>query len=138
MRTIIADTGPMVAVINRRDQFHVWAVDSLKTIKEPLHTCEAVLTEALFRLGHVPGGPEQLLDLLIAPGVIVLNWQVDNNRGWIKSFMQKYSHMPASFADTCLVGMAGASPSPIVWTTDRHFEFYGLRGGKRIPVLAPS
>jgi hypothetical protein len=51
MRTIIADTGPMVAVINRRDQFHIWAVDSLKIIKEPLHTCEAVLTEALFDLG---------------------------------------------------------------------------------------
>lgn len=53
MRTIIADTGPIVAMLNRRDQFHTWAADSLKTIQEPLHTCEAVLTEVFFRLSRV-------------------------------------------------------------------------------------
>lgn len=58
MRTIIADTGPIVAMLNRRDQFHTWAADSLKTIQEPLHTCEAVLTEVFFRLSHVAGRKE--------------------------------------------------------------------------------
>jgi uncharacterized protein len=138
MRAIIADTGPLVALLNRRDQFHAWAVDSLKTIKEPLHTCEAVLTEAFFRLSHVPRGQEQLLDLLTEPDVIVLNWRFDNNRMWIKQLMKKYADTPASLADACLVSIAAASSSPLIWTTDRHFEIYRLPGGKRIPLLAPE
>ena len=84
MRAIIADTGPLVAILNRCDQFHAWAVHGLKTIKEPLHTCEAVLAEVFFRLSHVPGGREQLLDLLTEPEVIVLGWQLDNSRAQVK------------------------------------------------------
>jgi uncharacterized protein len=135
---IIVDTGPLVAILNRRDQFHAWAADSAKNIKEPLHTCEAVLTEAFFRLSHVPGGKEGLLELLTAPNVVVLNWQLDQNRSQIKQLMTKYSDTPASFADTCVVAMAGSSRSPLVWTTDGHFEIYRLPGGKRIPLLAPK
>ena len=137
MRAIIADTGPLVAMLNRRDQFHAWAVDSLKTIKEPLHTCEAVLTEVFFRLSHVPRGREQLLDLLTEPEVIVLGWQLDNNRAQVKQLMRKYSDPPASFADTCLVSIAASSSSPVIWTTDRHFEIYRLPNGKKIPLLTP-
>jgi predicted nucleic acid-binding protein len=137
MKTIIADAGPLVALLNRRDQFHSWAVDSLKTIKEPLHTCEAVLTEVFFRLSHVPRGQEQLLDLLTEPEVIVLGWRLDNNRAQIRQLMKKYSDTPASFADTCLVSIAALSSSPVMWTTDRHFEIYRLPGSKRIPLLAP-
>lgn len=138
MRTIIADTGPIVAMLNRRDQFHTWAADSLKTIQEPLHTCEAVLTEVIFRLSHVPRGQDQLVDLLTEPDVIVLNWRLDNNRVQIKQLLKKYADTPASFADTCLVSIAAASSSPLIWTTDRHFEIYRLPGGKRIPLLVPE
>jgi predicted nucleic acid-binding protein len=138
MRTIIADTGPIVAMLNRRDQFHTWAADSLKTIQEPLHTCEAVLTEVFFRLSHVPRGQDQLLDLLTEPDVIVLNWRLDNNRVQIKQLLKKYADTPASFADTCLVSIAASSSSPLIWTTDRHFEIYRLPGGKRIPLLVPE
>jgi uncharacterized protein len=137
MRTIIADTGPLVAMLNQRDQFHSWAVDSIKTIKEPLHTCEAVLTEVFFRLAQVPRGQEQLLDLLTETDVIVLNWRLDNHRARIKQLMKKYSDTPASFADTCLVSIAASSSSPVMWTTDRHFEIYRLPSGKRIPLLSP-
>jgi predicted nucleic acid-binding protein len=137
MRTIIADTGPLVAMFNRRDQFHAWAADSVKNIREPLHTCEAVLTEVFFRLSHVPQGRERLLDLLTVPDVILLNWQLDPNRAQVKQLMTKYSDTPASFADTCLVSMAASSSSPVIWTTDRHFQIYRLPGGKKISLLAP-
>jgi uncharacterized protein len=137
MRTIIADAGPLVGIFNRRDQFHAWAVDSLRNVTEPLHTCEAVLTEVFFRLSHVPAGQEQLLGFLMAPDVIVLDWQLDKNRPQIKRLMMKYSDVPASFADACLVSMAGSSSSPVIWTTDHHFEIYRLPSGKRLPLLTP-
>jgi uncharacterized protein len=137
MRTIIADAGPLVGIFNRRDQFHAWAVDSLKNIREPLHTCEAVLTEVFFRLSQVPAGPAQLLDFLTVPDVILLDWRLEKNRSQIKQLKTKYSDIPASFADACLVSMAGVSSLPLIWTTDHHFEIYRLPGGKKIPLLAP-
>jgi uncharacterized protein len=138
MTMIIADTGPLVAMLNRRDQFHTWAANSAKNIKEPLHSCEAVLTEAFFRLSHLPGGKERLLELLTASNVIVLNRHLDQNRAQIKQLINKYSDVPARFADACVLAMAGLSSSPLVWTTDNHFEIHRLPGGKRIPLLAPT
>ena len=134
---IITDTGPVVALINRRDQFHAWALESLKMMKEPLHTCEAVLTEAFFRLAHVPRGQDQLLDLLTEPDLIALTWRLDINRAQVKAIIKKYFDTPASLADACLVSMAASLRSSLIWTTDRHFEIYRLPGGKKIPLLAP-
>ena len=137
MRTIIADAGPLVGIFNRRDQFHAWAVDTLKNLTEPLHTCEAVLTEVFFRLTHVPTGQMQLLEFLTVADVLILDWQLDKNRPQIKQLMTKYANVPASFADACLVSMAGSSSAPLIWTTDHHFEIYRLPGGKRLPLLTP-
>ncbi len=47
-RQVLIDTGPLVAFINRRDQFNGWITEELATIKQPLLTCEAVLSEAVF------------------------------------------------------------------------------------------
>ena len=33
---IIVDTGPLVAYLNRREQYHNWANTELKKIKPPL------------------------------------------------------------------------------------------------------
>jgi predicted nucleic acid-binding protein len=46
----IADTGLIVALGNRYDQHHLWAANLAKSLKEPLLTCESVLSEAAFQL----------------------------------------------------------------------------------------
>jgi predicted nucleic acid-binding protein len=51
----IADTGFLVAVANRRDQYHDWAVDLLSVLQTPLLTCEAVLSETAFHLVSLRG-----------------------------------------------------------------------------------
>ncbi len=49
MREIkLIDTGSLIAVLYRRDQFHHWAVEQIKKMPAPLLTCEAVLAEACF------------------------------------------------------------------------------------------
>lgn len=64
----LLDAGPLVALLNRRDEHHEWARRTLDGLDAPLLTCEAVLSEAWFlaRRGggnpvHVPGlgsGPQ--------------------------------------------------------------------------------
>jgi predicted nucleic acid-binding protein len=45
-RNVILDTGTLAALLNRKDQHHVWAAERLTEIASPLLTCEAVLSEA--------------------------------------------------------------------------------------------
>jgi hypothetical protein len=44
-RRVLLDTGPLVAFLNRRDEFHGWVTGELATIEPPFLTCEAVLSE---------------------------------------------------------------------------------------------
>ena len=66
---VLADTGPLVALINKRDRHHAWAADQATRLPAPFLTCEAVLSEACFLLQHMEGSPSDLLDL-VARGVL--------------------------------------------------------------------
>ncbi len=138
MNTLIIDTGPFVAILDRRDQFHTWAVETSKTVKERFHTCEAVLTETFFRLAQVKTGKQKMLALLSEPNFIVLNWKLNEYRESVHDIMQKYTDTPTSLADACLVSMAEMIKNPVIWTTDAHFKIYRLRNGKKIPLIIPD
>ena len=47
------DTGPVVALLNRRDRQHAWVREVLDAVEPPIFTCEAVVSEACFLLGRV-------------------------------------------------------------------------------------
>ena len=49
-KRVLMDTGPLVASLNRRDRFHLWAKARLSELEPPISTCEPVLAEACFLL----------------------------------------------------------------------------------------
>jgi hypothetical protein len=51
----VADTGPLVAIIRKRENAHRKSVAALKLIRPPLLTCWPVLTEAARLLRGEPG-----------------------------------------------------------------------------------
>ena len=51
---VMADTGPLVACLDRREQYHEWAADCFAGLENAVVTCEAVVTEACFLLAHLP------------------------------------------------------------------------------------
>ncbi len=61
---VILDTGPLVALINRADNFHAWAKAQFGTIHPSVITCEAVIAESWFLLRHLPAGQQALLRLV--------------------------------------------------------------------------
>src|SRR6266850_3048731 len=63
VRTLV-DTGPLVALLNRRDRYHRWAVAQVAEERVPLWTCEAVITEACFLLRGSRGGTTAIWELL--------------------------------------------------------------------------
>lgn len=133
----LIDTGPIVALINQRDRWHGWAVQTLQTLVPPLYTCEAVISEAYFLLGRTNNGRTALLGLL-TDGLIQIPWQLSEELTPIKDLLFRYQSVPMSLADACLVRMAEQFPSATVITLDRDFNIYRMHRNQPIPTLMPE
>ena len=134
---ILADTGPLVALFNRNDRQHVWALSRFREFTEPLVTAEPVLTESLHLLRRVPGGVEKLLALW-QRGLVIPALSAEDEKPSLLVLMRRYADVPVSLADACLVRLAEIHPRCRVWTLDADFRVYRRNGRQAIPVLTPA
>ena len=137
LKVVIVDSGPLVAFFNRTDWFHQWAKEKWEGIAPPLLTCEAVLAETCFLLRHLPGGSRAVLEL-VNRGVIQTPFQLEDEVQSIMSLMSRYSDVPMSLADACLVRMAEQHAQSRVLTLDGDFLIYRKSNRRVIPVLIPG
>jgi len=136
-RRVLVDSGPLVAVLNRRDSHHSWAKRELANLTDPLVTCEAVLSEAFFLLSRIRNGTSTLIELLHDALVFSdSNFSFAKEAGEILRHLKRYSAVPMSFADACLVRMCELEDS-IVFTTDRDFLIYRRHRRQPIPLISP-
>jgi len=132
----MADTGPLVAFLNRRDEFHAWAVGQLAEAAPPLLTCEAVLAEVCYLLRRTPGGGSAAL-AMIDRGALRVGFRAAEHTAPLGRLMAKYARVPMSLADACLVRMSETIENATVMTLDRDFLVYRRNGRQSIPLLAP-
>lgn len=134
---LIVDTGPLVALLDAREPHHTWARETLGSIQMPLYTCEACLSEALFLLHYVRGGPYALLSLM-SRGVVVPLFRLASEIDAVRKLMTKYESVPMSLADACIVRMTELDARATVVTLDADFQVYRRNGRQAIPVLMPD
>ncbi len=135
-RTVLADTGAIVAALRARDKHHAWAREHLSSLTEPCVTCEAVISECYFLLDGVPRGKERLTQLL-ERGLIRVAFDFEDSRREILALLRRYHDTPMSFADGCLVRMSEMFADSAVFTTDSDFIVYRRFGRQVIPLIAP-
>ena len=133
---VLLDTGPLVGYLNRHDQHHAWAVACWSALFDPLWTCEAVLSEALFVLQSEGASPEPILRL-VERRILRLDFDLDDHRADVFRLLRKYADQSMSLADACLVRMAELADACQVFTTDRDFRVYRRKGRHVIPLLSP-
>jgi predicted nucleic acid-binding protein len=133
--TMFIDTGALVALINKGDQFHMWAKNIVSELVPPFYTCEAVLTEAHFLLANIYHSVQDLHAFVEEDGVIC-DFSYQENHTDVNRIIEKYHDLPASFADACLVTMYMNDPDSRIFTLDRHFHIYRA-GRKKIQVISP-
>jgi predicted nucleic acid-binding protein len=133
---ILADTGALVALLDRREKFHTWAVEQSRTMSPPLITCEAVLAELCFLVIDVPKGVPSVRDNL-ASGAWAVDFSLRTEWERVFALMDTYSDQPMSLADGCLVRMSEQRPDSKVFTLDRHFQVYRRNRRQGIPVIIP-
>lgn len=135
---VIIDTGPLFALFNKSDQYHHWANKKLTTIKEPLVTCESVLSEAIFLMHRTGINTNNLFEFIKGGDLTVQAiFSNEENRTGIRSLINTYANLPCAFANACLVQMYETTDSDKVFTTDHHFAIYRTSEAKTLELISP-
>ncbi len=134
---VIIDTGPLVAMLVERDQFHSWAKRGATNLATPLLTSEPVITETCFLLQR-EGLALNSLWGLIERGSIRLAFELATELAAIASLMAKYDQLPMSLADATLVRLTELHDTAHVFTLDGHFRIYRKHGRQQIPLIIPD
>ena len=132
---IVADAGFLVALLTDRDANRHWAVAASEQYPPSWKTCEAVLSEAFYLIGST--GAAALVEL-IHRGAVLPSFRFNEDSSAVLRLMRKYSDIPMSFADACLVRMTEVLSDPILLTTDGDFRLYRRHGRSVIPVVMPT
>jgi predicted nucleic acid-binding protein len=129
----IADTGFVVAFLNRSDRHHVWADEIAMQISGPLLTCEAVLAETIFQVGSVG----EVLGL-VQEGFLELAFDLRGNLGEVRDLAERYRDRNPDLADMCIIRMSELYERLPVFTVDENdFRVYRRNRRDVIPIMCP-
>ena len=129
MTPVLLDTGCIVALLDRSEQYHKACTAAIADLEAPLLTCEAVIAESCYLLRGLPGAGEAVLQN-VDRGRFLVPYRLTGNAGSVGKLMKKY-RVPMDLADACLVDMAGIYRTGRILTLDSDFGIY--RWGKNRP-----
>ena len=109
----------------------------MSSVAPPLHTCEAVLSEACFLLRRTFAGQDAVLEL-VARRIVRVDFDLHDELTTVRKMMDRYRSVPMSLADACLVRMSELHPKSTVITLDHDFTIYRQHKRKPIPLLVPN
>lgn len=136
-QSVIVDTGPLVALLDKSDNHHTWAAGEVERLTPPMLVCESVLSEALFLLAQNPKAQIELL-LLLEKGVLKLAFHLHEEVNEVLPLLKKYRDLPMSLADACLVRMAELNERYAIFTLDSDFAVYRKHGNKILNLICPE
>jgi predicted nucleic acid-binding protein len=128
---VIPDTGFLVALANRRDQYHDWAVNLLAKLQTPLLTSEAVLSETAF---HFQSSRTALL--MLESGLV--RFALNPEREWseLLRLAEQFDDQHPDLADLCVIRLSEIYPTHKVLTVDgSDFRVYRRNSREQIPVV---
>jgi predicted nucleic acid-binding protein len=135
---VLLDTGPVVALLDRKDPWHRACLEQWNGCRDRCLTTEAVVTEATHLVAR-GGAPAHVpLDFLVAAKVPILGLERPGHEHAAK-LMRRYHDVPMDYADATLVVVADAVMILQVFTLDRRgFRAYRRRDGRAFELLPPS
>jgi len=126
MPIIIADAGPIIALIDKADDHHAWAKREVRPLPRPWIICAAAIAEVAH---HFDNDPRALAALRKQVGDMQVKELV---AGDVLALMEQYA--PAmDYADACAVLLSKSHRGAVVVTTDhRDFATY------KVPFISPK
>lgn len=133
--TGLIDTGAILALLDRKDAWHERCLNTFSTLRLPLATTAAVLTELFHFLVKHPQAQANAWKLLNS-GAITVKSIEDADLPTIERFVRKYADCPMDFADATLVLLAERESLTTIFTIDHDdFETYRIKGKTRFRIV---
>lgn len=133
----LADTGALLAYLDRRDRWHERCRETFPAFHLPLVTSTAVLTE----LFHLLGDNARDVDAgwrLVRSGALTVATLGDADLPDLEALVRRYRDRPMDLADATLVHLAQRESLLTVFTIDHDdFETYRVGGRRRFRILPP-
>ena len=112
-------------------------MERFRALPPPFLTCEPVIAEACFLIER-RGVSGALILEKIENGLLRIALQIEDHCAALKKLMTRYSSIPMSLADSCLVRMSEIYPECHVFTLDSDFRVYRRNGRQIIPTITPE
>lgn len=134
MRSILLDTGALVALLDISERNHERCVSFFETFSGKIMTTEPVLTEILYLLGSSVKAQKTCIEFILKGGATLVPQSPESLSKAIM-LMEKYKDIPMDFADATLVVLAEETGIDEVFTLDiRGFSTYRIHGRKAFKV----
>jgi hypothetical protein len=134
---ILTDTGPLIALLDKRDNQHRRCLDVISTLPaEPMLTTWSCFTEAMHILGAVGGYRYQaVLWKWVREMKLELHDPTLSEIRTMNDLMKKYQDTPMDLADASLVALAEHGKMKRIFTVDSDFYIYRLADGSALEVI---
>jgi uncharacterized protein len=119
---VACDTGPILALINRHDQFHESCAQVVDSIPFPLFTVWPVVVEAHYLIQRYGGPADVVLHWVQAGHVRIMDLRGPEIRR-MRHLLRKYGNLPMDLADAALVAACEKTKIRRIFTTDRRDFF---------------
>ena len=134
MTPVLVDSGFLIALYNQRESAHRRCVEAYASVRTPLITCEACITEALHILDHAPPAVESILTS-IEQASLQIPLTISDRTQEIRELMRKYRDTPVDLADACLIDLANHFDTGDILTLDSDFKHYRWRRNRQFRFL---
>lgn len=131
----LIDTGAIIALLDRRDEWHDSCVEAFQQLRVPLITSQAVLTELFHLIGDTRGEMDAAWKF-IRSGVIAVSTIEHTELPFLHALMSRDWDRPMDYADATLVYLAKRESLSAVLTVDHaDFATYRIDGKRQFRIL---
>ncbi len=85
----------------------------------------------------IDGDPDAVLNL-VGCGIVRADFRIGTEIDALRLLMKRFSNVPMSLADACLVRMTELDPRSVVLTLDSDFRIYRRNRRQIIPTISPG
>lgn len=128
MKSIVVDSGPLIALFDGSDQYHAIAVAFVRNLDGRLVTNFPVITEVVYVLDFSPQAQRDFL--FWAEQALSIDTDTAGDLPRIRALLEKYGDLPANFADASLVALCERIDTTNVASVDKDFTIYRTRNRK--------
>lgn len=135
MNQVLVDTGPLVALVRPKDQYHHRAAKVFRELRAEFLTCWPVLTEVAWLLRDDQRAWDKIL-LGLDEGLWRISELDHGAIAWVRTYRERYPSLKPQLADLCLAYIAERDDQRLLFTFDRRdFSVLRLRGKTSLTLI---